>query len=99
MILCLLFLLVVFAAFFRVIAAALFGVKPDSLAKGEANWLTLAPGVALIALILILGLYLPPQLMSLLNGASSLVLSAAPAPQIAVVSVEDFLLPLAHLLP
>jgi hydrogenase-4 component F len=99
MILCLLFLLVVFAAFFRVIAAALFGEKPDGLIKGEANWLTLAPGMALIALILILGLYIPPQLMSLLNGASNLVLSAESTRQIAFTSVKDFLLPLAHLLP
>jgi hydrogenase-4 component F len=99
MILCLLLLTVVFAAFFRVIASALFGEKPDSVVKGEANWLTLLPGAVLAVLILALGLYIPSQLMTLLNRASSLAITGDPNQQVAwVSSINGFLAPLAHLL-
>lgn len=97
MILCLLLLTVVFAALFRVIASALFGEKPGSIVKGEANWLTLLPGAALIILIVALGLYIPSPLMDLLNGASQLALTGNPAPHVAM-SIQDFLSPLAQLL-
>ena len=79
MILCLLLLTVVFAAFFKVIAAAVFGEKPENIAKGEFNWLTLVPAGLLVALILMLGLYIPPQLGNLLNGATGVVIYGAPA--------------------
>lgn len=98
MILCLLFLTVVFAAFFRVVASSLFGEKPDSMVKGEANWLTLIPGAVLVILILVLGLYIPSQLMTLLNGASNLAMTGDATQQVAM-SMKDFLLPLANLLP
>lgn len=98
MILCLLLLTVVFAAFFRVISSALFGEKPDSVEKGEANWLTLIPGAVLVILILVLGLYIPSQLMTLLNEASYLAITGDSSQQVAM-SMKDFLLPLAHLLP
>lgn len=98
MILCLLLLTVIFAAFFRVIASALFGEKPDSMVKGEANWLTLLPGAVLIILIVALGVYIPAPLMTLLNEASNLALTGDPGQQVAM-SMKDFLLPLAHLLP
>lgn len=81
MILCLLFLTVVFAAFFRALGPSLFGQKPDSKVKGEANWLTLAPGAVLVTLIVVLGLYIPSELMALLNGAS--VLMGEPSQQAA----------------
>ncbi len=99
MVLCLLLLTVVFAAFFRVIASALFGEKPDGMGQGESNWLTLIPGAVLILLILTLGLYIPPQLMTLLNGASGLVLTGTPVEPAALLSAKDFWAPLAHLLP
>ncbi|MBK9925459.1 MAG: hydrogenase 4 subunit F [Anaerolineales bacterium] len=73
MVFCLLFLTVVFAAFFRALGPSLFGQKPDSTVKGEANWLTLLPGAVLVILIVALGLYIPSQLMTLLNGASTLM--------------------------
>jgi hydrogenase-4 component F len=99
MILCLLLLTVVFAAFFRVIGSALFGEKPDNVVRGEANWLTLFSGAALILLIVVLGLYIPPQLMTLLNGASGLVLTGNPDQQVAFMSMKDLVLSFAHLLP
>jgi hydrogenase-4 component F len=88
---CLLFLTVVFAAFFRAVGSSLFGQKPDSTVRGEANWLTLLPGAVLVILIIMLGLYIPSQLMTLLNGAS--VMMGEPAQQVA-----NFLSPLAQLL-
>jgi hydrogenase-4 component F len=98
MILCLLLLTVVFAAFFRVIASTLLGEKPDSMVKGEANWLTLLPGAVLVILILVLGFYIPSQLMTLLNGASNLAMTGEAGQQV-VMSMKDFLSPLTHLLP
>jgi hydrogenase-4 component F len=99
MILCLVLLVVVFAAFMRVIASTLFGDKPEGVAKGETNWLTLAPGAILIVMILALGVYIPPQLMGMLNAASSLVWTGDPNQQVALVHMKDVLLPLAHLVP
>jgi hydrogenase-4 component F len=99
MILCLLFLVVVFAAFIRVIAGALFGDGPDGVAKGEMSWLTLAPGAVLVAMIVTLGVYIPPQLMSVLNAASGLASIGDPTQHVALLGVKDVLLPLAHLLP
>ncbi|HVN16927.1 MAG TPA: hydrogenase 4 subunit F [Anaerolineales bacterium] len=99
MILCLLCLTVVFAAFFRVIVAALFGAKPDETVKGEANWLTLAPGAVLILLILMLGLYIPSPLMNLLNGASGMMLTGALSHSLALITMKNILSPLARLIP
>jgi hydrogenase-4 component F len=99
MILCLLVLVVVFAAFFRVIASTLFGERPDDVVTGEANWLTLVPGAILTILILGLGLYLPSQLITLLNGASGLVLTGDPNQGTLLVDMQNMLMPLANLLP
>ncbi|MBM3125934.1 MAG: hydrogenase 4 subunit F [Chloroflexi bacterium] len=97
MALCLLFLVVIFAAFFRVIASTLLGERPDSITRGEANWLTLLPGAALAILIVALGLYIPSELMSLLNGASDLALYGNTGQQV-TMSMKDYLSPLAQFL-
>jgi len=99
MILCLLFLTIVFAAFFRVIVAALFGERPEGLSRGEANWLTLLPEAGLVILILMLGLFIPPQLMTLLRGASGLALGADPTLQVTLLNARDIVLSLTRLLP
>jgi hydrogenase-4 component F len=96
---CLLLLVVVFTAFIRVIASALFGDRPEGVAKGETNWLTLAPGALLIAMILILGVYIPPQLMGVLNAASGLASAGDPVQPVAFFPMRDVLLSLAHLRP
>jgi hydrogenase-4 component F len=106
MIVCLLLLTVVFASFFKVIAAAVFGAKPENIIPGEFNWLTLAPAVVLIALMLMLGLYIPPQLSSLLQGATNVVLTGETAQLSTSVwqglpvlaNLRAFLLPLSNLL-
>jgi len=82
MLFCLLLLTVVFASFFRAISSAVNGEKPESMAKGEFSWVTLAPGFVLIALILLLGIYLPPQLMTLIEGATVIMSSGSLAFQI-----------------
>ncbi len=81
MALCLLLLTVVFAAFFRLITAAVFGDKPEGVVKGEFNWLTLAPIAVLLVLILALGIYMPPQLGTLLNGATGVAMTGNPTLQ------------------
>ncbi|HUI87852.1 MAG TPA: hydrogenase 4 subunit F [Anaerolineales bacterium] len=96
MLLCLLLLMVVFATFFRFVAAMLFGKKPDDVDSGESNWLTLFPGFVLLLLIVGLGLFIPSQLTTLLKGASNVVLTGNPK---TVAAAKDILLPLAHLLP
>jgi hydrogenase-4 component F len=81
MLLCLLLLSVVFAALFRVITSTIFGEKPEGMQKSEYNWLTLVPPAVLIILMLVLGLYIPPQLNTLLNGATGVVTAGNPALQ------------------
>jgi hydrogenase-4 component F len=79
MVLCLLLLSVIFAAFFRMISSTLFGEKPEGITRGEYNWLTLAPAAVLIILMLVLGVFIPPQLIKLLNGAVGVVTAGNPA--------------------
>jgi hydrogenase-4 component F len=106
MILCLLLLSVVVATFYRLIASAIFGEKPEGLVKGEFNWLTLAPVAVLVVLILVLGLYIPPQLGMLLNGATGVAMTGNPAPQAGLlqsfpglIQAKAFLAPLTGLWP
>jgi hydrogenase-4 component F len=99
MIACLLLLTVVFAAIFRVLAVTLSGDQPSGVPAGEANWLTLLPGAAFIVLILGLGLYLPPQLVQLLNSASGGITAAEAGGLAAFSSGIGLWLPLAQGLP
>ena len=83
MIVCLLFLAIVFAAFMRFISSAVFGELPENIHRGEVKASMLAPIVVLVILILTLGLYLPPQYSALLNQATQIAganLQVASAP-------------------
>jgi len=80
MIILLLLLSIIFAAFVRVIASSVFGEKPEEIEKGEFSWLTLLPPSMLAILVLILGLYIPPQLVLLLERASSVMLNGTVFP-------------------
>jgi hydrogenase-4 component F len=80
MIITLLLLCIVFTAFIRVIASTVLGERPENVEKGEFNWLTLVPPAILAILVLIMGLYLPPQLVILLNGASSIMMAGNSSP-------------------
>jgi hydrogenase-4 component F len=77
MVVCLLFLAVVFVAFLRMITSSVFGELPEGVAKGEIPAATLAPIAVLVILILLLGLYLPPQLGNLLTQATEIAMSGA----------------------
>jgi hydrogenase-4 component F len=78
MVVCLLFLAVVFAAFIRVISSSVFGDLPTGVERGEVRVSTLAPVAVLMILVLVLGLYVPPQMGELLNGATELVTVGRP---------------------
>jgi hydrogenase-4 component F len=73
MILFLLFLLVVFAAFLRMIGEALFGSPPENVTRGDVNWYTLLPIALLFILMFGLGVYIPSPLSQLLKGAAAIV--------------------------
>lgn len=74
MIACLLFLAVVFTAFLRVITSSVFGELPPDIAKGEFGAATLAPLAVLVILVLALGLYIPPEIGSLLTEATTITM-------------------------
>jgi hydrogenase-4 component F len=78
MIVCLLFLAVVFVAFLRVITSSVFGELPEGISRGEIKTSILAPVAVLMILVLVLGLYLPPQMMSLLNQAANEAVAGQP---------------------
>jgi hydrogenase-4 component F len=99
MVLCLLFLAVVFAAFLRVISSAVFGELPEGVTRGELKPFILAPVAILMLLIVILGLYLPPQIHVLLNQATQVALIGEPVVEALTPLVErgGAFLPLVHL--
>jgi hydrogenase-4 component F len=85
-ILCLLLLAVVFAAFLRLISGSVFGEKPDEVLKGEIRLAMLAPVVILVFLIVLLGIYQPPLYTQLVNAAVQVV-----TPSGTVAEIPDLL--------
>jgi hydrogenase-4 component F len=79
MILVLLALAVIFAAFIKVLSGSVFGEVPENMTQGEVMIGGFTPLVVLGLLILVLGMYLPPQLETLLNGATSIALAGQSA--------------------
>lgn len=73
MLFCLALLVVVFAAFLRLIGNTFFGEPPEGVNKGDVNWLTLLPLVILFTLMVGLGVYIPEPLYQLLQGATALI--------------------------
>lgn len=71
----LLFLAVVFAAFLRMVTASILGDMPAGIARGEIRSSTLAPLVVLMLLVIVLGLYIPPQIGALLNQATAITIT------------------------
>jgi hydrogenase-4 component F len=78
MIICILFLAVVFASFLRVISSSVFGEAPENVARGEFAFAILAPVAVLMVFVLALGFYVPPQVSTLLNQATQEVLVTPP---------------------
>jgi hydrogenase-4 component F len=75
MLLILLALAIIFAAFLKVLSSSVFGEAPEGMKKGEARIWVFAPLAVLGVLILVLGVYLPPQMETLLNQATDIALA------------------------
>jgi hydrogenase-4 component F len=78
MILLLLALAIIFAAFVKVLTSSVFGDLPEGMASGEAKVWGFVPLAALGLLVFLLGVYLPPQLETLLNAATNIALAGQP---------------------
>ncbi|MFZ5911407.1 MAG: hydrogenase 4 subunit F [Chloroflexota bacterium] len=79
MIFVLLALAVIFAAFMRVLSSSVFGETPEGMEKGEVKAWGFLPLAVLGLLVLLLGVYLPPQMETLLNEATNIALAGQPA--------------------
>lgn len=75
----LLALAVIFTAFLRVLSSSVFGESPEGMEKGEVKVWGFVPLLVLGLLILLLGLYLPPQMEILLDEATNIALAGQPA--------------------
>lgn len=84
MVFILLALAVIFAAFMKVLSSSVFGEMPEGMDRGEVKAWGLVPLAVLGLLIVVLGIYLPPQLDALLNQAANIALAG----QSAVVNVD-----------
>ncbi|WP_245593557.1 hydrogenase 4 subunit F [Azospirillum halopraeferens] len=75
MIVCLVLLTVVLAAFVRMIAGSILGASPPTVAKGDVGPLALAPMAVLLVMMLIMGVRVPAPVAGLLREASAIVLA------------------------
>ena len=66
-------LAMIFVGFLRFIATMVFGAAPESVARGEANLLTIMPPVVLLVLLAALGIYLPPPLEAWITAAAAII--------------------------
>ncbi|MFQ6370192.1 hydrogenase 4 subunit F [Shewanella sp. YIC-542] len=67
-------LTVVLAGLVRMVVLSVLGKQPDNVSKGELGWLTTAPLVVLLALMLLMGTHIPQPVTQLLQQASAIVL-------------------------
>lgn len=63
-------IVLVSVGFLRIVAALLFGKKPDTVAAGEAGAGTIVPMIALLAVLVCLGFFVPGPLKSLIQSAA-----------------------------
>lgn len=80
MIICLLLLTVVLAGLVRMVASTVFGPSPEAVQKGELGALTLLPMAVLLALMLMMGTYVPQSVRQLVAHATSVVLNSNEQP-------------------
>ena len=78
MIFVLLALVIIFAAFLKVLSSSVFGEVPEGIMKGDGKLWSFVPLMVLGLLVLVLGIYLPPQLQTLLDGATKIALAGQP---------------------
>jgi len=79
MVFILLALAIIFAAFMKVLSSSVLGEMPEGMDKGEVKAWGLAPLAVLGLLIFLLGVYIPPQLDTLLNQATDIALAGQAA--------------------
>lgn len=68
-------LTVVLAGLVRMIATSVLGSKPEAVSKGELGWLTTAPMLILLVLMLVMGTRIPQPVTHLLERATAIVLN------------------------
>jgi hydrogenase-4 component F len=65
------FVVILFIGFFRQVVAMMFGEKPAEVQIGEiSSWLVLPP-LVLVLILIVLSLYIPPFLLTLINNATT----------------------------
>ncbi|MDO8785238.1 MAG: proton-conducting transporter membrane subunit [Syntrophales bacterium] len=69
----LIFLALIFVGFLRFIAAMVFGKIVPPVVAGEVNYSTIVPPVALLAVLITLGFYLPSPLVAWISTAAALI--------------------------
>jgi hydrogenase-4 component F len=78
MIVCLLLLTIVLAAFVRMIGGSILGSAPANMKKGDLSLLTLLPIGLVLALVLLMGVHVPAPAAQLIADASEIVLGTSP---------------------
>ncbi|ANE76796.1 hydrogenase 4 subunit F [Dickeya solani] len=68
-------LTVVLAGLVRMIATSVLGSQPEAVSKGELGWLTTAPMLILLVLMLVMGTRIPQPVIHLLEQATAIVLN------------------------
>ncbi|WP_226051091.1 hydrogenase 4 subunit F [Dickeya chrysanthemi] len=68
-------LTVVLAGLIRMIATSVLGSQPEAVSKGELGWLTTAPMLILLVLMLVMGTHIPQPVTHLLERATAIVLN------------------------
>ncbi|WP_192458276.1 hydrogenase 4 subunit F [Musicola keenii] len=71
-------LTVVLAGLVRMVAMTVLGSKPEAVSRGELGWLTTAPMLILLVLMLVMGTRIPQPVTQLLERATAIVLNTAP---------------------
>jgi hydrogenase-4 component F len=81
MIICMILLMLAFVALFKMLSSLVLGEKPADVSKGETGFTTLAPIAILMILVLVLGVYMPAFLNTLLDSATKIVNAGIPVVQ------------------
>lgn len=63
-------LAVVFIGMLRNVISMIFGAAPDGMPSGESSMWTIVPVIVLVAILLVIGLWVPDSLKSLLEAAA-----------------------------
>ncbi|HLD21945.1 MAG TPA: proton-conducting transporter membrane subunit [Patescibacteria group bacterium] len=66
-------LAIIFIGFLRYLSAMMFGKPTEGIVKGESNAWTYIPAIILVVVLVVLGIYLPLPLRTLLREASVII--------------------------